>query len=352
MRKTSGVALTDLNRLIAGILVMLFVVTTLAALVLSNMDRLAFDPGTYKQALVNRKFYGQFPYLLSDLLVRNIDGNAPAFLSHLSTDQWTDLIKELLPEQQLQSMTEDTLDQFFAFLNGETDTPRISLIPLKTELVGPAGFNAALTIIHAQPDCTVLEILKVVGSFGQELCNPPQSILELLHPVIQGQLQMAAAVIPDEIPFLPASTNPAVESEIKTLGVLRLLMRLSPVIPIFILFILTLVTVRTFKGWLVWWGWPFFLTGLFGIPLAFTAAPILRWVAERWISTWLPFTFPLAIVVSLRAVVDAAFSEILKPAVWESLAFFITGLVMILISAYLSIREKRKFQPGKLIKIF
>ena len=351
MRRTSRAALTDLIRLLAGLLVVLFVGAALAALVFFNMDRRAFDPETYKQALLDRKFYGQFPYLLSDLLVRNVEGNAPAFLSHLSADQWTDLIKELLPEQQLQSMTEDTLDQFFAFLNGETDTPRISLIPLKTGLAGPAGFNAALTIIHAQPDCTVLEILTVISSFGQELCNPPQTILDLLHPVIQSQLQLAAAVIPDNIPFLPASTNPAVESEIKSLGVLRLLMRLSPVIPVFILLILTLVTVRTFKGWLVWWGWSFFLTGLFGIPLALTAAPILRWLAERWISTWFPFTFPLEIVISLRTVVDAAFGEILKPAVWESLALFVTGLGMILISIFISIRENGKLKAGKRIKI-
>ncbi len=108
-------------------------------------------------------------------------------------------------------MTEDALGQFFAYLNGETDTPGISLLPLKNGLSGPAGLNAVLTLIQSQPDCTIQEILKILSSFGQELCNPPREVLSLLHPVIQLQLQAAASLIPDSVSVLPAPVSAALE---------------------------------------------------------------------------------------------------------------------------------------------
>jgi hypothetical protein len=335
--------------ILAGLLVILFILTALAALMMFNVERRAFDSETYKQELVNQKFYLQFPYLLSDLLVANIDGQGPAFLGHLSADQWRELVQAVLPEDQLQAMTEDTLDQFFAFLNGETDSPHISLTPLKSSLAGPAGLKAALTIIRAQPDCTVQQILKVLGSFGQELCNPPQEILDLLHPVIQGQMQIAASVIPDEISFIPDALKILVEPDIKSLKIIRFMMRFSPVIPVLILLVLTLITVRTFRSWFAWWGSSFFLTGLFGVPLGLTGAPLFRWLLERWLSQRIPVTFPTEVAVSLRMVVDAAFNKILKPAVWESLVLFIIGLVMILISIVLTYREKKRLLSRKQI---
>jgi hypothetical protein len=343
MHNNSGAALTVLARMIAGFLAALFVVTALTGLILFNVERRAFNPETYKQALVSGNFYQQFPYyLLSDLLISNINGNAPVFLKHLSENQRKDLIQAILPEQVLQAMTEDTLNQFFAYLNGETDTPRISLIPLKNGLASPAGLNAVMSIIQSQPDCTLQEIVRILISFGQELCNPPQEILDLLHPVIQSQLQTAASAIPDSISILMNPKNALFESGLKNLRAIRLFMRLSLVLPITLLLAITLIAVRTFKSWLVWWGWPLLLTGLFGIPLGFTGAPLFRWIVERWLSKRIALTLTPDIATSLRAILDATLREILKPAAWESLALFIIGLSMILISAYLTYREKNK----------
>jgi hypothetical protein len=51
--------------------------------------------------------------------------------------------------------------------------------------------------------------------------------------------------------------------------------------------------------------------------------------------------------------VDAALSEILKPAAWESLALFIIGSAMILLSVYLtSVEKKRAAASGADTRIF
>ena len=342
MHNSSENDLPQLARMIASLLAGLFVLAALAGLVLFNIEGRAFDPAPYKQALAGGDFYKQFPNLLGELLAENINGNLPAFLQHLSANQWKDLVEELLPESQLQSMTEDTLDRFFAYVNGENQSPAISLIPLKKSLAGPAGLNAALTIIRSQPDCTILQIANVIASFGGELCNPPQEILGLLNPVIQAQLQAAAAAIPDDLAILPSADNVAVESLIKGLSVMRLMMLLSPLIALALLFCITLIAVRTWKGWLVWWGWPFMLTGLLGVPVGYGGAPLFRWVIERWLTKQITLTLPPEVAASIRAVVDATFREILKPVVWESLALFIIGLIMISIAGYLTSREKQK----------
>jgi hypothetical protein len=341
-RNNSRTDLTLSERLIAGLLAAFFVLAALAALISFNIERSAFDPETYQQALVSGDFYRQFPSVLGELLAGKIGAGVPAFLQNMSSDQWRNLIGELLPESQLQSMAEETLNQVFAWLNGKNQSPAISLLPLKKSLAGPAGLNAALTIIRSQPDCTILQIAKMLASPGQELCNPPKEMLNLLQPAIQFQLQGIASAIPDSISLFQAFGNTAPAFFVKDIKTIRLLMRLSPILPLAILLGITLIAVRTLKGWLVWWGWPFMLTGLLGMPLASAGAPLFRRVIERWLAGRIPLTLPLEIVTSIRAVADAALHEMLKPALWESLALFIMGLVMISTSVYLTGRDRKK----------
>ncbi len=78
------------------------------------------------------------------------------------------------------------------------------------------------------------------------------------------------------------------------------------------------------------------------MPLGFAGAPLFRWGIEHWLSKRITLTFTPEITAALRSLVDATLREILKPAAWESLALFILGLVMILISVYLTYRTKKK----------
>ncbi len=49
----------------------LFIVTALAALFLYNLEQRAFNPNTYKEALVNENFYQSLPSLLGQVLARD-----------------------------------------------------------------------------------------------------------------------------------------------------------------------------------------------------------------------------------------------------------------------------------------
>ncbi len=316
-----------------------FVGTAMAALILFNVERRAFDPATYKQALIDENFYQQFPAVLGDLLEKNVSNNTTNFVKQLTANNWATIIQALLPPQQLQSMTEDTLSQIFGYINGEISNPRLSLLPLKQGLASQAGLDAAITIIHSQPACTLDQIAKMVTSFGQELCNPPEQMLNLARPVIQAQLNAAAAAIPDDISLGgPEASN----TRLKDLRTMRLAMRLSPLIPLAFLFGITIFAVRTLKGWLAWWGWPMLIAGILGSLSGFAGAPFFRLLVERFLARRIPITMPQELVNAVRAVADAALRQMLLPAGWEGLVLAILGLIMVLVSFAISAGQKAK----------
>ena len=343
MNPTRTNSLTIIARIVAVLLAALFVITALASLILFNIEQQAFNPGTYKKALTDSGFYQQFPLLLGDLVTKNLGESAPAFMRQLTAAQWKDFVETLLPEQKLQSMTEESISQVLAYLNGETQTPTISLLPLKQSLAGPEGLNAALTIIRAQPDCTLQEIAAIIASLNQgKLCNPPNAALDLFKPAIQTELQATAAAIPDQVAIVPGAHSPSQQAALEFLRLMRLIIRLSPLIPLALLLGITIFAVRSFKSWLAWWGWPLMLTGLPGMYIGFRGAPLFRAMVERSLAKNLAASMPTDVVSSIRSLADAALREMLRPAGWESLAMFIVGLLMVIGAAILAHSERRK----------
>lgn len=323
-------------KIIAILCAILFVATALAALFFSNMEQRAFDPNTYKVALANDNFYQSLPSLLSQVLAKEASKNHTPFVQQLTAEDWTTVIQILLPPEQLRNMTEDGITQIFAYLNGETSDPHLSLLPLKQRLSGSAGIDAATALIHAQPNCTVAQLAQLIASFGQVLCNPPQDMLSIGKPVIQSQLDSIAATLPDQMSLAGTSNSIG----LRNLRYLRLMMQLSPLIPLIFLFAVTIFAVRTFKGWLTWWGWPFLVTGVAGAVLGFSGLQLFRIAIENVISRRMQLRIPPEFSNAIRAVMDAVFREIFQSAGWQAVIIAVIGLIMIVIAFIISQREK------------
>jgi hypothetical protein len=336
------------SRILAFVLAVFFIPTAAAALVLFNVEQRAFNPATYKRALINENFYQKFPVLVSDLVTKNLGSAAPVFMQHLTAAQWRKMVTDLISEKQLQDMTEETVNQILAYINGETVLPQISLLSLKQSLAGPAGLNFVLTIIRSQPDCTFLELARILTTFGSgELCNPPKVLLDLVQPVIQSELLASAAAIPDELPLLADPNSPSLLSTLRLIRLARLVMRLAPLLPIGLLLVITILVVRTLKNWLIWWGWSLVLAGLPAIGVGFFGAPFIRSLGENLLFKNLAAALPPEILNSIRSIVDASLREVLKAAGWEAGALSGIGLVMVLGGVILAKRERSRIAASE-----
>ncbi len=326
--------LSSFRRLVSILLAILIVASAVPALILFNVQGRAFEAATYERALDRTDFYQQFPAVLADLVQQNLGTGAPAFLQRITSDQWQAVMATLLPEEQLQSMAQDAITQGFAFLNGETQQPVISLSPLKQSLAGPAGMQAALYILQAQPPCTAQQIGKMLYSLGNEICNPPQELVDVVRPVLQAELQSVAASLPDQVALGSGTTDPQLQSVLKDVQLGRFLMRTSPLLPLLLLFTLTLVAVRTLRSWLAWWGWPMLLTGLLGLPASLLAAPLLAPLLEHLFQRTLAQAVPPVISNAISSVLGEIINELLRPVVAESIVLLAVGALMVLASAF------------------
>jgi hypothetical protein len=326
MKRFANNVLSAFAKIIAFIFAIFFIAATLAALFLFNTERIAFNPNSYKVALANANFYQSFPSILASVLAKDASESNMPFARQLTSENWTTIAQTLLPPEQLHAMTEEAITQIFAYLNNETSDPQVSLLPLKQRLSGPAGLDAAINLIHAQPNCTAEQLAQLTDSFGQVLCNPPKDTLNLAKPILQSQLNVIATQIPDQISLMGADSQ---SLRLRNPRLIRFIMQLSPLIPLAFLFGIAIFAVRTFRGWLAWWGWPFLVAGAIGAVSGFSGAPLLRTAIENYILHRTQLTIPPELADVARTVMDDVLRKIFQPVGWEALILAGIGLILL-----------------------
>lgn len=319
-----------IKKSIAILFAILFVVTAVTALLLFNFERRAFTAETYQQAFARGDFYNKILALMAQAIVSSSEtSELPPVMKSMGAEAWENFFRELLPEDTLKSLGDDALTSTFAYLNMEADSAKVSLAPLKTAMTSEAGTQAALSLIEALPACTVEQIAQItlnLFSSGEiQLCNPPDELTPLLVPIVQGQLQLAAAIIPDELTLIQA---PAENDPRQRLQTLRLFLRLSPILPIGFLLALTVLCVRSLNDWLDWWGIPLLITGLLASIMGLLGAPIVGRLIVLLLSKRLPDYLPAYLSDFTGDLASAMVQALLTPVLWQGVVLFLLGLIM------------------------
>src|SRR3990172_2096174 len=267
-----------IKKILATICAILFVITAVIALFLFNFDRRAFTAETYQRAFAREDFYNRLPSVMADAMTSLIADQSqfPVVLSGMSKEAWEAFFHTLLPPETLKVMGDDVLNSTFAYLNMQTDSAQLNLAPLKASMASDTGAHAVFAFLSTQPDCTFIQIAQITVSLlsgGQiELCNPPAELIPALTPIVQSQLQIAAAVIPDQVTIISAPLQKDPRQRLKTA---RLFMRISPILPLAFLLGLTILAVRSLKSWLSWWGIPLLITGGLASLMSLSGAPVI-----------------------------------------------------------------------------
>ena len=226
-----------LGRTLAAFCGILFMITGVAAVFLFNIERKAFSAETYKQAFEAQALYNRMPAMLAEALTSAIqqNENADEYLKSLTVEDWESAISSLLPPEDMKVFADNTLDSVFGYLNDRTDSAVISLVPLKSHLAGPAGFQAVLQILSAQPDCTLEQLIQMAVGFLSEgrliFCNPPPEAIESIRPLIETQLQSMTFVIPDQVTLISNAHSGTPDDPRLKLKAARSVMQIAPLFP-------------------------------------------------------------------------------------------------------------------------
>jgi hypothetical protein len=329
------------RRFLAICFSVLFVISAVLALILFNFERRGFAPETYQRVFVNKGFYDRLPVVLAQMVGRGAvvdDGELPLVMRGMDPFAWEAFFRTMLSEESLQVMGDDALNSIFAYLNMESDSAKMSLLPLKRSMTGEAGVNAVYTLLNTQADCTLIQVaqmtINLITAEDIQFCKPPPELYPLLTPVIEAQMEVTAFVLPDEITFVDAKNIPSGEDPRIRLQIIRTIMLLTPILPLAALFMLTLLAVNSLRSWLNWWGPPLLVTGLIASLLSITGAPVIGALLKRLITQRAPNFLPGVLSDYASDLGSAMTQAMLLPVLIEGIALAMLGTFMIVIAKY------------------
>lgn len=328
------------------IFAVLFIFTAVLALFLFNFDRKAFSAETYQKAFAREDFYNKLPSVMADAMTSLIADQSqfPLMLSGMSKEAWEAFFHTLLPPETLKVMGDEALNSIFAYLNMQTDSAGLNLAPLKSSMVSDRGVQAVFSLLSTQPDCTFIQIAQMaINLFSgdqPEFCNPPAELHPAFTPIIQGQLQLMSAMIPDQVTLISA---PPENDPRQGLQTARLYMRLSPILPLTLLLGLTILAVRSLKGWLSWWGVSFILTGSIAFVMSLLGAPVLGAIFQRILVRRMSNYLPTLLLDHASDLASAMVQTLLSPVLQQGLVITFVGLVMTVI--YFIIKRNETKSP-------
>ncbi|MHB8752796.1 MAG: hypothetical protein ACYDBJ_26825, partial [Aggregatilineales bacterium] len=139
-----------LGRVVAVLLVLLIIPTTVFAFWLFNLDRVLLDPNTYKSGLHNDPTYANLmTAVLSGFAANNsTPRNAGLLLNSLPPPAWDQISQQVFPPGYAQKQIDGVIDQLNNWISGSSPQPNVkfSLAELKANLSGPPAV-AALKVI-------------------------------------------------------------------------------------------------------------------------------------------------------------------------------------------------------------
>lgn len=301
MRNVFTIIFKFIARLVAVFLALLTIVATITVLLLLSIDHTILNPRISKQAFIQNKTYERLPAITARefSLVKSLFADRCAetpqscpmetitLLNGLSTKQWEALVIHLLPEGELQTITESTLDEAISYFRGKTDTVQLSLAPLKARLTDQPAHELTALLLSSQPACTAEQQGQIkdadLNSAGLPLitCSATSELQLQLSAELQRQLKIISVELPETViiikrpsPSIPLSLRRFFGEDWQTtLQKINMARSYAPFLPLGLLLLLALFAVRSLRGWMRWWGIPIFIAGLitliFGVLLFF-----------------------------------------------------------------------------------
>jgi hypothetical protein len=366
-------------RLLAGFFAILFIISALFSLLLFNAQWHFTNPDLYKRILLEERVYDSLPRLLSTQISAGItynpcaedpstcedegedpsddnEGGPPDYFKNLDVEQWELLLREILTPDWLQTQAESVIDQTFDFLDSDDAAPSISIsmVELKSRLMGRNGVDTVLKILDAQPSCSEDQLSELIHSFEDRSeqpdllsCRPPQRIIDEYMPSIEETLNEIIGDLPNEAilgeNFMDSDEpNGTREGELQigtSLRRIRSYLRFSPIVPVIFLLLVAVFGVRSFRDLLRWWGIPFLLTGLIALVFSILSMPIFNWVLRTYVEGQIPGFLSMEFTDLGFELGRAAIRSYVKTITIQAGVLALAGVIAVAISAFMRPRR-------------
>lgn len=373
--------LTACARLLAGFFAILFVISACLSILVYNAQGQFTNPELYKRVMIEERVYDSLPRLLSLQISESMtydpcaedpstcesqdeespedeEGGPPDYFKNLDAGQWESLLREILSPEWLQQQTESVIDQFIDFLESDQESPSISisLVELKSKLMGSSGVEIVLNLIEGQPTCTREQLREIKEAMASEeeqpdllSCLPSEDILDEYAASIEETLNEVVGELPDEAiigeSFMEGASDvkPEVEDgEMQvgpTLRRIRTYMRISPLVPVVFLILIAVFAVRSFRDLLRWWGIPFMATGIIVLAISLLSMPISNWLLRTYVEGRIPGYFSLEMVDLGFDIGRSMIRSYVKTCAIQGGVIALVGIMMSIASAFIKPKQ-------------
>jgi hypothetical protein len=329
-----------LNKAIAALLVVVFVLFTGAAILVWSVEDNILDADAYVQVLDEAGFY-EVPYEL----IR--DGEIPTAggllleegpLSVVSGTDLEVIARELAPPDWLQAQIERAVRDLVAVAE-EPERKQmpglvISLRQIKVRALDEPGDRALSIAVEALPVCAPGRLPLEFDS-DTPVCKPPDVDLNPFLSRLKTLLGPLVERVPDTFVVGWQPEQQDVLEDLRqtgqTLDRLRFALLLLVALNLALLALIWVLAVRSPAEWLRWTGVPLLLLGLLALLLA-VLTPRLVVAALEARSLWAEGNIPAPLARSLESAIRDFIPGLFRPALLAGMVLSGVGLLLALVS--------------------
>ena len=344
----------SLNKLLAALLVIVFVFFGLAILLAWSVQDNLLNADSYIEALDRADFF-QVPYQL----IR--DGNIPQAgglllqegpLSAVSGPELEAIARELAPPDWLRAQLERAIRDFISVVDSpesdELPGVLLSLREVKARALSEPGERALSIVVQALPVCAPGRAPLDMNS-DTPVCTPADIPLSSFVGRLKSLLEPLVARVPDTYRVSWQPEQKQVLEDLRragrTLNQLQFGLLLLVALDLALLGLIWLLAVRSTREWLRWTGMPLLLLGLLALSAALLLPRVVSWGLDNQ-ALWAEGDVPASLAAALEDAILGMALLLFQPARWASVALVAAGLLLTLISPLFPGRRHREFVPA------
>ena len=339
-------------KLLGGLTAVLFIITAVPTLLLTNLAHVATDRAAIKTALAGSEkavITAAPEAIVAALQQQAAEQGLPAV--PVDTAVLSAAISELLPPDWLSTQTDTAVDTLFnALETGQLAGTAVELdaAPLLQRLRGEPGRQAISVIIHSLPACTepITGYNPQTGEVSIPNCLPPElnadevtqqvhaALIDTLNQNPQIDQEMGVVRLPlltnNEQTAQTAQARADFQRTSRAFLFLQQRARLFWLLPLACLMLIVLFAVRSLGEWGRWWGWPLLITAVITLFLAFALPALLTFMMRTAVVTSAPAN-------SLALPMDQMLRDMARPllALWQKQVFFQAGAMFMVGALFL-----------------